>query len=68
MKKSKKSGNVNIAENNLTAFMKGMKDNDNRQLVTNRQATKEFLEEELRIYRKKNYGGHGQGASRPHGR
>jgi hypothetical protein len=53
MKKSKKNGNVNIAEKNLSAFMKGMEDNDTRQLVANLQATKEYLEEELRIYRKK---------------
>lgn len=35
MKKSKKSKNPaksNIAANNLTAFMKGMEDNDTRQL------------------------------------
>ena len=33
MRKFKKVGNVNIAEKNLTAFMKGMENNDMRQLV-----------------------------------
>ena len=53
MKKSKKIGNANIAESNLTAFMKGMENNDTRQLVANLQAVIEFRDEELNIYRKK---------------
>ena len=51
--KSKKIENVNIATKNLNAFMKGMEGDDIRQVVTNLQAVKEFLEEELSIYRKK---------------
>ena len=53
MKKSKKIGNANIAESNLTAFMNGMENTDTRQLVANLQAVIEFRDEELNIYRKK---------------
>ena len=52
-KKSKKPAKTNIAANNLTAFMKGMEDDDTRQIIVNLQAALEFKDEELRIYRKK---------------
>ena len=52
-KKSKKPEKSNIVANNLTAFMKGMEDDDTRQIIVNLQAALEFKEEELRIYRKK---------------
>lgn len=52
-KESKKSAESNIAANNLNAFMKGMEDDDTRQIIVNLQAALEFKEEELRIYRKK---------------
>ena len=52
-KKSRKPAKSNIAANNLTAFMKGMEDDDTRQIIVNLQAALEFKEEELRIYRKK---------------
>ena len=53
MKKSKKVVKANPASQNLNAFMNGMESNDMRDVVRNLQAAKEYMEEELRIYRKK---------------
>ena len=53
MKKSKKDVKANPTSQNLNAFMKGMESNDMRDVVRNLQAAKKYMEEELRIYRKK---------------